>query len=126
MPVLRAGLAQDAAIRRLQGRRILAFAGIALPEKFFAPLRAAGADVVAALPFPDHHFYTVRELDSLRRQALALNAALVTTPKDAVRLPPTMRSLVTVIGVGLVWEDPDEIERVLDAVMDGAGLLTND
>jgi tetraacyldisaccharide 4'-kinase len=114
LPVLRASLVQDAAIAALAGRRILAFAGIALPDKFFQPLREAGAVLAATQAFPDHHPYSQRELDQLLRKAAALDAGLVTTPKDAVRLPPTVRARVTVIGVGLAWDDPGGIDRLLD------------
>jgi tetraacyldisaccharide 4'-kinase len=122
LPVLRADLVQDRAVELLEGRRVLAFAGIAFPDKFFAPLRLAGAILVASRPFADHHRYSRRELDGLLRQAAALQAVLVTTPKDAVRLPPEMRSQVTVVGVGLRWDDPNQIERVLDKVTDDATL----
>jgi tetraacyldisaccharide 4'-kinase len=117
LPVLRAGLVQEASIAALAGQRVLAFAGIAIPEKFFGPLRRAGAVVAAVRAFPDHHPYSARDLDALRLQAEALDARLVTTPKDAVRLPPAFRPRVTVIGVGLEWEDRDGIERLLDAAL---------
>ncbi len=120
LPVLGARLVQDAAIQALAGRRILAFAGIARPGKFFTPLHEAGAILAAARPFPDHHPYSRAELGRLARDAAALDAALVTTPKDAVRLPPDMRARVTVIGVGLNWDDPARIEQMLDKVMDAA------
>ena len=74
----------DDELAALRGRRIAAFAGIARPSKFFDPLREAGADVVAAIPFPDHHAYSPRELIKLLRAAG--DAQLATTPKDAVRL----------------------------------------
>jgi len=118
LPVLRARLVQDAAIEALAGRRVLAFAGIAWPEKFFAPLREAGAVLTASLVFSDHHMFSRRELDGLVARAAADDAVLVTTPKDAVRLPPAIRPLVTVIGVGLVWDDPLGIERLLQEVID--------
>ena len=117
LTVLRADLKQDSSIAALAGRRVVAFAGIALPEKFFAPLRKAGAVVVAVRPFPDHHAYTVRELDTLLREARELGAVAVTTPKDAVRLPAAIRAQVTVIGVGLEWREPGEIDRLLDRVI---------
>ncbi|PPQ27432.1 tetraacyldisaccharide 4'-kinase [Rhodopila globiformis] len=117
LPVLRADLRQDTAIGVLAGQRVLAFAGIAIPDKFFAPLRQAGAVVTAARPFPDHHPYTAGDLAALERAAAALDARLVTTPKDAVRLPPEFRARVTVICVGLVWENADRIEQCLDSVM---------
>jgi tetraacyldisaccharide 4'-kinase len=120
LPVLRADLRQDSGIDALAGQRVLAFAGIASPDKFFDPLRQIGATLAAARPFPDHYRYTARDLVALDRAAAALDARLVTTPKDAVRLPPDFRARVTVIGVGLVWESADRIEQCLDSVMTAA------
>ncbi len=117
LPVFRADLVQDKSIAVLSGRAVVAFAGIAMPEKFFAPLRDAGATLVAARPFPDHHAYTARELSELLREAHDRQAILVTTPKDAVRLPPDVRSEVTVVGVRLLWRDPEQIDQLLDRVI---------
>lgn len=113
LAILRADLVQNSSIAALHGQSVVAFAGIALPEKFFAPLRQAGATLVAARPFPDHHVYTHIELQDLLREADEQNAILVTTPKDAVRLPPSVRARVTVIGVGLKWEDDRQIDQLL-------------
>jgi tetraacyldisaccharide 4'-kinase len=117
LPVLAADLVQDPSIAALAGRKIVAFAGIALPDKFFDPLRRAGAILAAARPFPDHHAYTARELDILLREARDHQATLVTTPKDAVRLLPATRAQVTVIGVGLEWHHPEQIERMLEKMI---------
>jgi tetraacyldisaccharide 4'-kinase len=117
LPVFRADLVQDKSIAALAGRAVVAFAGIALPEKFFTPLRDAGATVVAARPFPDHHAYTARELNELLREARDRQAILVTTPKDAVRLPSAIRSQVTVVGVRLSWREPEQIDQLLDGVI---------
>jgi tetraacyldisaccharide 4'-kinase len=117
LPVLRADLVQDASIEALKGRKVVAFAGIALPEKFFEPLRQAGAVLVAARRFPDHHLYTAHELDSLLREVRELHAVPVTTPKDAVRLPAAIRQQVTVIGVGLAWRESGQIDRVLEKMI---------
>jgi tetraacyldisaccharide 4'-kinase len=117
LPVLRADLVQDKSIAALAGRKVLAFAGIALPEKFFEPLRQAGAILVAARPFPDHHPYTTQELDQLLHDAAHRLAIPVTTPKDAVRLPPATRAQVTVVGVGLEWYEPAQIDRLLEKMI---------
>ena len=117
LPVLRAGLVQDPSIAALAGRKVLAFAGIALPDKFFEPLRQAGAILVAARPFPDHHPYTTRELDQLLHDARHQQAIPVTTPKDAVRLPPSVQTQVTVIGVGLEWREPGQIDQMLEKMI---------
>lgn len=72
----------------LDGRRLLAFAGIAAPDSFRATLRAAGLPVLDLLAFPDHHPYAPDDLRALEAQARALAAeGLITTEKDAVRLP---------------------------------------
>jgi tetraacyldisaccharide 4'-kinase len=117
LPVLRADLVQDSAIAGLAGRNIIAFAGIALPEKFFTPLRQAGAIVRTARPFPDHHPYTAGDLGALSREARDRNAILVTTPKDAVRLPPEFRGQVTVVGVGLAWRDPENVDQLFESIL---------
>jgi tetraacyldisaccharide 4'-kinase len=69
------------------GRRVLAVAGIARPERFFAALRAEGWDVVSERVFRDHHWFTGRDLASIQRAATDANVDLVmTTEKDAARL----------------------------------------
>jgi tetraacyldisaccharide 4'-kinase len=113
LAVLRARLIQGPEIDALRGRRAVAFSGIAHPDKFFTPLVDAGVVLVERKPFPDHHAYTNRELGLLADRAARLDAVLVTTPKDAVRLPPTFRSQVQVIGVGLAWDDPAAVEALL-------------
>jgi tetraacyldisaccharide 4'-kinase len=121
LPVLRAELVQDSSIEALKGRNVVAFAGIARPGKFFEPLRQAGAMLVAAHPFPDHHPYTARELDSLLRESRELDAVPVTTPKDAVRLPAAVRQQVTVVDVGLAWREPQEVDRFLETIIAAPG-----
>jgi tetraacyldisaccharide 4'-kinase len=112
LPVLRATLVGDAA--GLAGQRVLAFAGIARPSKFFTTLAEAGAEIVERVGFPDHHPYRPAELQRLLQLAATLDARPVTTPKDAVRLPPEIRAQVAVAGVALAWADAREIEALLD------------
>jgi tetraacyldisaccharide 4'-kinase len=70
----------------LQGRKILAFAGIGDPEKFFATLSGAGLAVAERQEFADHHRYTAAEAQMLLAHADAQNLMLLTTEKDRVRL----------------------------------------
>jgi len=113
LPIHRARLVPGPEAAALAGRRVLAFAGIAIPEKFFATLAEAGADVVARRRFPDHHRYGRSELDSVLAEAERLQAVPVTTAKDAVRLPPDIRARVQVLSVRLDWEDPGAPEALL-------------
>jgi len=70
----------------LKERSFLAFCGIGRPDKFFDTAREAGVAVVKSRRFPDHHGYTEADARSLLAEATALNAGLLTTEKDAVRL----------------------------------------
>jgi len=94
-------------IGTLAGGKVLAFAGVGRPAGFFQLLEEAGAEVVARRSFPDHHLYTAAEVDELTQTAAAAGARLVTTGKDAVKLPP--RAPVWVVEVEMVavtgsWE----------------------
>jgi tetraacyldisaccharide 4'-kinase len=113
LPVLRARLAPGPEAGGFAGRRVLAFAGIARPEKFFATLRETGADVVATRAFADHHAFAQRDLERLLAEARHLGAIAVTTAKDAVRVPPGFRGAVAVLSVALAWADDAAIEALL-------------
>lgn len=72
----------------LKGRRVLAFSGIATPESFEKFLRDLGAKLVARERFLDHYRYADEDFQSLFRIAREQGAeCLVTTEKDAVRIP---------------------------------------
>jgi len=86
-PVLSAQLrADDASVAELRGKRVLAFAGIGDPERFFRTLRAAGIEVVAERAFPDHHLFSQSEIEGLIMDAKAGALTPVTTEKDLARL----------------------------------------
>jgi tetraacyldisaccharide 4'-kinase len=87
LPVLRAHLRPDPKLIAVLGRgRVLAFAGIGDPEKFFATLADAGVAVAVTRSFPDHHRYTHAEARALCEEADREGLVLVTTEKDLVRL----------------------------------------
>jgi tetraacyldisaccharide 4'-kinase len=95
-PVLHARLQADAdAIAALRGVPLLAFAGIGRPEKFFGTLRDAELNVVLTRAFADHHPYSAADGAALLQDAAQRGLTLVTTEKDAVRLPSSMGSVVT-------------------------------
>lgn len=101
----------------LAGRRLLAFAGIGRPSKFFATLERLGAELVATAEFADHHPFTPGELESLQRRAVQQAATLITTEKDAVRLPAPWRDRVEVLPVALVFARPDRLDALLARVL---------
>jgi tetraacyldisaccharide 4'-kinase len=72
-----------------------------------------GADLAAAVPFPDHHFYSAADARRLLRLADGLGARLVTTAKDFVKLPAALRAKTAVVTVRLVWEDAARLQKLL-------------
>ena len=112
--MLGARLAPRPGGERLAGRKVLAFAGIGRPEKFFTTLADLGAELGATRAFPDHHPYPAAELRDLRERAQALGATLVTTEKDAARLAPEQRDGIETLGVAVVWDDPTALQALLD------------
>ncbi len=102
----------------LQGRKVLAFAGIGRPEKFYDTLRQMGAEIVAHKSFPDHYPYRREEIDALKKKAVEQKAVLVTTQKDKVRLDEEMARGVETVKIGLVWQDQNMLEAMLSPLMD--------
>lgn len=96
------------------GQRVLAFAGIADPSRFFATLRAEGADLVRGEALADHEMLSETLLKRLEAEAAATGAQLVTTEKDAARLPPHWRPKVLTLVVRLKVEDWSPIDTDLD------------
>ena len=85
LPILRADF-EPVDPGPILGARVVAFAGIGRPGKFFATLKSGGADVIAEVAFPDHHAYTNADATELLDLAEAGAADLMTTEKDWVRL----------------------------------------
>jgi len=110
-PVLRAHLVPDqASVEKLRGQRVLAFAGIGDPARFFATLRAGGVDVVEERAFADHHPFSPDEIARLASTAAAESLMLVTTEKDMARIRSDARlrqyaARIAVFAVTLAFDD---------------------
>ena len=73
----------------LRGKKIAAFSAIARPDDFEKSLLSLGAALIFRRAFPDHHSFDRREIEEIVAEASRRGAeAIVTTAKDAVRIPP--------------------------------------
>ncbi|NOJ42394.1 tetraacyldisaccharide 4'-kinase [Bradyrhizobium australiense] len=116
-PALRAHLKPDnAQVAAFRGKRVLAFAGIGDPARFFNTLRASGIDVVRQQAFADHHPYSQSEIEGLITEARRDGLALVTTEKDLARLRrgdglSEWAKQIVPFGVTLEFEDPARLRK---------------
>jgi tetraacyldisaccharide 4'-kinase len=116
-PVLAADLrADDAAVASLRGKRVLAFAGIGDPQRFFRTLRANGIEIVRERAFADHHPFSESEIETLIMEAKRDALTLVTTEKDIARLraagglPNWVQDIVP-FPVRLEFDSPVKLRR---------------
>ena len=104
-------------IEGLKDKKIIAFSGISIPDKFFHTLEKEGLKVIEKLYFADHYNFTNEDIDDLFKLSDELAAELVTTEKDAIRLPERARERVTVIPVTTKFDKPEEISALLQKIL---------
>jgi len=111
-------------VAALAGKPVLAFAGIADPDKFFATLEAHGIPAAIRKPFPDHHRYAADEMSALVDCARRNGLTPVTTEKDLARLrgDPAAADLIersAVLPVTLRFREVPAVEAMLRKVIRG-------
>ena len=116
LPLFHGRLVADAAA--LKARRVLAFAGIGDPDKFFATAEAAGIAVARRQAFPDHHCFSAEEAAELIMRAEHDGLALLTTEKDRARMAgePLLVALaarVHVLPVALAVGEADALRKLV-------------
>jgi tetraacyldisaccharide 4'-kinase len=119
IPIFHGQLEPDRAVVEAIGqRKVLAFAGIADPEKFFATLTAAGIQIANRASFPDHHRFSAADAVDLVAKAKANHLMLLTTEKDLVRVAgePDLQQLAasaSALPVRLVIKDQDRLREMI-------------
>jgi tetraacyldisaccharide 4'-kinase len=123
LPVLHGRLVPDAAaVTALQGRKVLAFAGIGDPEKFFATASEAGIAVSQRKAFSDHHSFNAEEVAALVMEADEHGLALLTTEKDRARmigdtLSESLAERVHVLPVKMEVREAEALRKLVTATL---------
>lgn len=96
----------------------LAFCALGNPENFFSQLRHEGFNLIATEQFPDHHFYTQKDVEKLEEKAIKAKAEkILTTAKDAVKLKDLKFDLPCyVVENKLVFDDEKKLRQIIGAV----------
>ena len=97
----------------LEKKSLIAFCGIARPEKFFQTLKKLDLNVIETIPFPDHFPYTENDLRKLIKKAKLANALLVTTEKDLVKIPKNIKRKFHSIPIEVKLTNPSDFEKKL-------------
>lgn len=123
-PVLAACTQPTGDLSWLAGQPVIAFAGIANPQRFFLLVEQCGARILERHAFKDHHSFSEEDAGRLIAAATTADATLVTTQKDHVRLGGSglkqaeLARLARTLPIRLVF-DETHCERA-DALLAGA------
>jgi tetraacyldisaccharide 4'-kinase len=78
----------DISLETIRAQKVMAFSAIGNPSSFEQTIADIGAEVVDSVRYPDHHDYTMAEMQSIMQKAVDKGASgLITTEKDAVKIP---------------------------------------
>lgn len=107
LPVFKAQIAPKPIA--ITNSKAIAFAGIGRPDKFYNSMREMGFQLLDTIDFPDHHQYTVPELENLIEQAQIHNVEIYTTSKDFVKIPTNLQKYFKVLQIDILWQNRHEI-----------------
>ena len=115
IPIFRAKMEVDNQLE-IENNRVVGFCGLGFPQKFKKTLIDCGYEVIDFVEFSDHHPYTITEIQKLINGAKSVNATLVTTMKDFVKIPAVFKNEMSVVTIKLVPENNDFKRAVFQAL----------
>lgn len=100
----------------LLGRNVIAISGIAVPEDFESTLMDMGMKVLVHKKYPDHYFFKDKDIKRYYNDAAEFQAVIVTTAKDACRLPGEFPCYI--LDIKLEVQEKDRLGKFLGECLD--------
>jgi len=108
------GLVKEKRIfKNSSNKKVLAFSGIAFPEKFHNSLKRLKYTIVKTKVFPDHYPFTSKDILKLKKLAESKNLKLITTEKDMVRIPKIFHEFIDQIQIEFEFKNPKKIKDLI-------------
>ena len=85
------------------------FSGIGNPESFKKTLTKNNFNIIKEIKFPDHYRYTQKDIDKIKLQAINLNAKILTTEKDFVKLNDNAADGIEFLEIELIIKEENEL-----------------
>jgi tetraacyldisaccharide 4'-kinase len=96
-------------IEKYKNQKLLAFAGIGNPENFFNLLKKYKLDIRHEISFPDHHFYSEKDLKIISKIAENKDLNIITTEKDFYRCKELKLYNINYLSVSLIINNEDKL-----------------
>jgi tetraacyldisaccharide 4'-kinase len=90
-------------------KKYLIFSGIGRPQNFKDLLLKSSFNIVDELIYPDHHNYTKSDIDKIKKHAITLNAKIITTEKDFIKIPKQYVDNINFINVDLLIKNHNDL-----------------
>ena len=98
-------------------KEVLAFSGIAFPDKFFRTLKNMGYNVIKTKEFPDHYPYTLKDMIKLKNYAQNYGLKLITTEKDIVRIPKNFHKFIDTVQIKFEFKNSNKIKKMIKSIL---------
>jgi len=104
-------------LEQFRNKKLLAFCGLAYPQKFFSFLVSQGLNVLESHSFADHYTYQVSDLEKLSKIAKEKNLTLIATKKDWIKFPKSFQSEISYLDIGLEFENKELVKNELKKIL---------
>ena len=117
IPVLKGCINKKKKSTNNKNKEVLAFSGIAFPDKFFKTLKDMGYTVIKTKVFPDHYPYTLKDMIKLKNYAENYGLKLITTEKDIVRVPKRFHEFIDIIQIEFQFKNSEKIKEMIKKIL---------